>query len=72
MLVAKIKGAGKSLTLWFNSIMGSAVVMLPPAQESFPQLADYIPSNWYHLSMGALIVGNMVLRFKTATGLENK
>jgi hypothetical protein len=64
--------AHKSLTIWFNSIMGAAVVALPIAQEQMPQLQDYLPASLYHYGMGALIAGNIILRFKTSGALADK
>lgn len=64
--------AHKSLTIWFNSAMGAAVVALPMAQDQLPQLQDFLPANLYHYLMGALVVGNIILRFKTNTALADK
>lgn len=75
-LLSKIKAdlvrAHKSFTIWFNGIMGMAVVFLPLAQEQLPQLQDYLPASLYHYGMGALIVGNIILRFKTNGALADK
>jgi len=75
-LAAKLKAdllkAHKSLTIWFNSAMGAIVVALPIAQDNFAQLQDYLPANFYHYAMGAVVVGNIVLRFKTSTSLAGK
>jgi hypothetical protein len=35
-------------------------------------IVDYLPANLYHYLMGALVVGNIFLRFKTTTALANK
>ena len=64
--------AHKSLTIWFNSVLGVAVVALPYAQEQLPQLQGYLPAGLYHYAMGLLIVGNIVLRFKTTSALADK
>ena len=73
---ARFKGdvvnAHKSLTIWFNGIMGAAVVALPIAQDNFAQLQDYLPANPYHSMMGAVVVGNIILRFKTNGALAEK
>ena len=68
----KIKGAWRSLTIWFNGIMASVVVLLPVAQDQFPQMQSYIPANIYHYGMGALVVGNIMLRFRTSMSLSDK
>jgi hypothetical protein len=64
--------AHTSLTIWFNSLMGALVVGLPYAQDSLPQLQEYLPANLYHDLMGALVVGNILLRFKTDRALADK
>ncbi len=71
-LRADVAKAHKSLTIWFNSVMGAVVVVLPMAQDNFVQLQDYLPANLYHYLMGALVVGNIVLRFRTTTALAAK
>ncbi len=71
-LKADLVKAHKSLTIWFNSIMGMVVVGLPMAQDSLPQLQDYVPAGLYHYLMGALVVGNIILRFKTTSALAAK
>ncbi len=74
--LAKLKAdavkAHKSLTIWFNSVMGVAVVVLPMAQDNFAQLQDYLPAELYHDMMGLLVVGNIILRFRTSTALSAK
>lgn len=67
-----LKRAHLSLTLWFNGVAGTLVVALPEAQASFPQLQEYIPADTYRLVMGVLIVGNMLLRFRTDKALRAK
>ncbi len=62
----------KSMTIWFNSVMGAVVVGLPFAQGQLPQLQEYLPASLYHYLMGALIVGNILLRFKTNGALADK
>lgn len=68
----KLANIHKSVVIWFNSITGLVIISLPMAQDSFPQLQDYVPANWYHYIMGGLVAGNIMLRFKTNSGLEKK
>ncbi len=69
---ADLSRAHKSFTIWFNGLMAIAVTALPMAQDNLPQLQDYFPANFYHYLMGALIVGNIALRFKTNGALAEK
>lgn len=69
---AKLKGAKNSATIWFNGIAAAAIVLLPEAQNQFPQLQPYINETIYRWSMGILIVGNILLRFKTVMDLAEK
>ncbi len=71
-LRANLVKAHKSMTIWFNGVMAAAVVALPMLQEQMPQLQEYLPASLYHYGMGALIVGNIVLRFKTNGALAEK
>ncbi len=50
---ADLLRAHKSLTIWFNSVLGAAVVLLPVAQDQMPQLQDYLSVGLYHYAMGA-------------------
>jgi len=69
---AKLLGAIKSLTIWFNTIMGIILAMLPTMLEQLPQLEAYIPPHIYRWLMLLVVVGNVLLRFKTSTALQNK
>lgn len=71
-MLENLKKAHKSITIWFNSVMGLAVVLLPLAQDQLPQLQSYVPANVYQFAMGALIVGNILLRFRTVVALKDK
>ncbi len=62
----------KSATIWFNGLIGSAIVVLPLAEEQLPQLRDYLPPSFYHLIMVVVIAGNIILRFKTNGALADK
>jgi hypothetical protein len=69
---AKIRKAHRSLTIWFNGVVGILAVALPEVQAAFPQLQEYIPANTYHSLMGVLIAGNIILRFRTTKPLSEK
>jgi hypothetical protein len=68
----KLIGAKRSAVIWFNGLMGVALIGLPVLEENLPQLQGIIPDQWYKYIMGAVIVANILLRFKTKLALENK
>lgn len=71
-LKARIRRAHKSLTLWFNGLLGAVALTLPYAQDSLPQMQAYLPANVYHWLMGVVVAGNILLRFKTVADLAHK
>lgn len=71
-LKARIRGMHRSLTIWFNTTVGTIIVLLPVAESSFPSLQDYVPHNVYQWGMGIVIAANIALRFHTVTDLANK
>ena len=72
MLKKKLANCRKSWTIKFNAIFGSVFYLLPILQTDFPQLRGYIPDDWFKWSMALIIVGNIVLRFKTSSDLADK
>lgn len=71
-LFADIKSAYKSLTIWVNGIVLTAISLLPLAQDYAPQLKEYISDDLYKQMMLILIVANIALRFKTSSALRDK
>lgn len=71
-MMQTLKGAAKSVTMWFNGIFATVATAIPFALDSFPALEQYLPTNIYKHLMVALIVGNMVLRFRTSKPLAEK
>lgn len=72
----KLRGAKRSLTVWFNAAMGAALLVLPDAVSyavsNLPQIQPYMPDNLYKWLMAVAVVGNFLLRFKTSLPLEHK
>ena len=68
----KLRGLKKSLTVWFNTIVATVVSGLPFAIDSFPQVKGYVPDNIYSTAWVVLVVGNILLRFKTNSDLADK
>ena len=62
---ARLKGALKSLTIWFNT---TGVLLLGVAMAE-PMVATYLVANNFS---AILIVGNLLLRFKTTSDLKDK
>jgi preprotein translocase subunit SecY len=71
-MLDKLKNAWKSWTIWLNTIALAFIAALPDLLASFPQLQGYLPDNVYRTAMGALIVVNIALRFKTNAPLNAK
>lgn len=69
---SKLQGCRRSLTIWFNGLIGTAIILLPEAQSQFPQLEGYLSESLYRSLMGAIIVANIILRFKTTADLAQK
>ncbi len=69
---AKAVNCHRSLTIWFNSIIGALIVGLPQLQDSLPQLQGYIPEDAYRQLTTLVLIGNMLLRFRTNKPLEEK
>lgn len=62
----------KSLTIWFNSVVGAIALYLPDVIDFMPQLREYIAEPSYKQWMLVLLIGNALLRFKTTTALRHK
>jgi hypothetical protein len=71
-LKAKIKGCIRSWTIWFNGVLGTFYAAMPFAKDSFPDLQPYLPSGVYMHILGAIVLVNILLRFKTTHPLEAK
>lgn len=70
--LGKMRGLKKSATIWFNSVFASVVLALPLLQDTFTQLQPYLPDNIYKVLAVVVIVGNLLLRFKTVSDLADK
>lgn len=69
-MLSKLKNAWKSMVIWFNSLMAVLIAALPAIQEALPAIQQYVPDIKYFAV--SVILGNIVLRFKTAKPLEEK
>ena len=67
-----LRGAVRSLTMWFNSISGTVILALPFAQDALPQLTLFLGPHFYKIAAGFIVVGNIILRAKTSRSLAEK
>lgn len=67
-----IKGALKSLTVWFNSMAGLIIVAMPDIQNTLPQLAAYLGPEVYKYLALIVVLSNVALRAKTTKSLSEK
>ena len=71
-LVADIKRAYVSMTIWVNGVALTVIGILPLAQDYAPQLQEYISPNLYKQMMLIIVLANIFLRFKTSSKLRDK
>lgn len=62
----------KSFTIWFNAVIGSAMVAFPYAQDQWGMLHGIINDVLYHTVFGVLVIGNILIRFKISKSLADK
>lgn len=62
----------KSLTIWFNGVIGALALYLPDVLTFMPQLREYVDEPSYKTWMLVLLIGNALIRFKTHTALRDK
>lgn len=73
----KAKKSWKSFTIWFNGIMLSIVPfaewIVSFANDTLPMIQDYIGYQSFKTGMIVIVVvGNIILRFKTSQSLAEK
>lgn len=71
-VLADVKRAYVSLTIWVNGIALTIIGVLPLAQDYAPQIQEYISPSLYKQMMLIIVVANILLRFKTHTALRDK
>lgn len=69
---AKLKKIHKSLTIWVNGVTVALVPLLADAQNNIGLLKGYISQDLYKYAFIFLVVANVLLRFKTNKGLDQK
>ena len=66
-----IKAWWKSMTIWFNSALTAlaAIVTSPDLMSQLQLVKAYVPDNIYKWLFLVTIVGNLLLRKKTNSGI---
>lgn len=62
----------KSMTIWFNAAAGTLLIYWADIQASMPDLERLMTPDAYAMAVKAMLVGNILLRFKTTTALDQK
>ena len=72
----KIRGAFKSLTMWFNGLFLAAFPfaneIVSGVQENLPQMGQYIPENIFKTVGMVVVAFNILLRVRTKDSLADK
>jgi len=71
-ILADLRRAHVSATVWVNGLALTALEALPFLKENFPELQDYVSPDFYRQAMTVIVVANIILRFKTNSALRNK
>ncbi|MGC3959580.1 MAG: hypothetical protein QM813_17020 [Verrucomicrobiota bacterium] len=67
-----LKGAWKSLTVWFAAVLAAAPLVLPMVQDNFKSIAPYIPDALESKLMQAIALVIVLLRIKSTVSLAEK
>ena len=68
----KLKGAWRSLTIQVNAFALALIPVIQYANDHFEDVRGMVGQDTYKSLALALLVINILLRFKTATALEDK
>lgn len=71
-VVAHVKGAIKSWTVWFAALLAAAPDVVPMVQQNFTAFAPYIPDALESKFMQAIALIIVMLRIKTTASLAAK
>jgi hypothetical protein len=71
-LCRKLRRAHKSLTIQFNALMATVVGVLPQLLDALPSLQPHLGPEFYKWVAIVTIVGNSLIRGRTAKPLEEK
>lgn len=71
-LLSKLQGCYKSVVIWFNGLALSLLSLFEMFHDSMSELMPFLSANMYKTVGLAIIIGNIVLRFKTSKPLQDK
>lgn len=71
-MLAKIRGALRSVTVWFNVMLLTLLPFHQDILDAIPQIQPYLPDNLYKTVGLAAVMINLALRFKTTADLAAK
>ena len=71
-LKAQLRGALRSLTMWFNTTLLVLLPIFEYAEQVYPQLQAYVGPELYKTMGLVVVVGNILLRFRTYQALQDK
>ena len=67
-----IKNAWKSITIWFNGISASIIMMADTLKDNLPFAQAYVTPEIMKYAAIAVVAVNVALRFKTNKSLADK
>ena len=67
-----LKGAIKSWTIRANALFAIIVSSLPIAQDQLPAIKPYLGQQVFYYLSAVVVISNILLRFKTNKGLDEK
>lgn len=68
----KLRGSLRSATVWINSGLLAMLPFYEDIKGSMTELQPYLPDNIYKWMGVAVVVLNIVMRFRTRVPLEHK
>jgi hypothetical protein len=71
-LRSKLRGAWKSATIWFNTFALALIPLFDALQAGLPMLREYGDGRFFAVFAMTVLVGNILLRFKTNSDLRDK
>lgn len=71
-IISHLRGALKSLTVWFAGLLAIAPDALLMTQANFPTIAPFIPEALQSRTMQVIALLILLLRIKTTASLADK